>query len=555
MARPTLAIYGIKDRNDYGRASFTHDHNLCLMENGKVLEYLQLERYSRFKYDNRLDLFLEELIDRKVLDLPSQFDFVSVNSFAGNAFISKSGRIRFEANRTKELATDLEEAFGWFETKKWKGWEIPSWNCSQELAHLGSCLPFYGEFKENSLLIHFDGGASLSNFSAFQFKNGKFKLLEAHWKLGFLSRFFNDNPLVFALMETQRGDHCSIPGKLMGYAALGQYDEKIAQWLHQHDYFKDYWNKPKELLRSINQHFGLSLANFDMKEAFFQNIAATFQGIFEEVLLENIYRLQKDTNTDYLYYSGGSALNIVANSRLVSEQQFQDVFIPPCCNDSGLSLGAASLLEFKKHGKVENHSPYLNSLGLKKEKELSYNENTIQELAQIIMQEGIVGICNGHGEIGPRALGNRSIIALPNSTEIAKKVSEECKGREWYRPIAPIMLASVAQKVTDQDVHELSKYMLLDFPIKEEFRADLAGVTHTNNTARIQAINHKDENPFMFDLLSFLYKNHGVKALINTSFNAGGEPIVHTGKEAIKSAKNMKLDAVIVNGELIRLKD
>jgi carbamoyltransferase len=119
--KPTLAIYGIKDRNSLQYPAFVHDHNLCLMQGGKVLQYLQLERYTRRKYDNRLDMFLEELIDSNLLELPDEFDLVSVNDFVGNAFISRNGRIRIESPRQKTLSNNLESAYGWFQYSDWNG--------------------------------------------------------------------------------------------------------------------------------------------------------------------------------------------------------------------------------------------------------------------------------------------------------------------------------------------------------------------------------------------------------------------------------------------------
>jgi carbamoyltransferase len=128
-----------------------------------------------------------------------------------------------------------------------------------------------------------------------------------------------------------------------------------------------------------------------------------------------------------------------------------------------------------------------------------------------------------------------------------------CKKREWYRPVAPVMLHEIAEKVTGKRVHHLSKYMLLDFKILPEFQDKLQGVTHINGTARIQTFKHREDNPFIFDLLKYLWKNHKIYALINTSFNKKGEPIVHTKEEALKSAKNMNLDAVIIDYKLIKL--
>jgi len=136
---------------------------------------------------------------------------------------------------------------------------------------------------------------------------------------------------------------------------------------------------------------------------------------------------------------------------------------------------------------------------------------------------------------------------------LADKVSVEHKDREWYRPVAPIMLEKNAKYFTGkEEINHLSKYMLLDFDILPERQAEIEGVVHINKTSRIQTVYTRDDNPFIYDLLTWL-DSKGVRALINTSFNKRGEPIVHTEQDAEKSARNMKLDAVVLNGRLLIL--
>lgn len=547
--RATLAIYGIKDRNLCEYPAYTHDHNLCLMQDGKILQYLALERYTQRKYDNRLDEFLEELIEKNLLQLPEEFDLVSVNSFVGSCFISRGGKIRFESPKSEALTNDLEKGFGYYQSGAWEGIELNSYLCSQELAHIGSCLPFFGKFKENSLLVHFDGASSVSNFSAFHFIEGEIKLVEYGWELKYLANFFNDNALVFNILGAKPGEHCSVPGKLMGYACLGSYDPKIENWLKSNYYFKESWKNPESILQSMKENFGISISKFDNRETIFQHIAATIQHIFEREFLSKIEYLQEKVNADYLYYSGGCALNIVANTKIVEKQMFKDVFIPPCCNDSGLSIGAAALLEWKKGNDIQAHYAYLNNIGIASEADGPSDEVIIQT-ADIIMAKGIVGICNGFGECGPRALGNRSLIALPNCKELARRMSMDVKKREWYRPVAPIILSTIAEQVVGKPIHHLSEYMLLDFKIKSEFSKDMEGVIHANNMARIQTLSHEHQNPFMFKLLKYLNEKHGILGLINTSFNAQGEPIVHTPEMAIQSARSMNLNGLIINNQI-----
>lgn len=550
MAKPTLAIYGIKDRNIFKYPAYVHDHNLCVMQDGEIVQYLQLERVTRRKYDNRLDLYVEDLIDKKIIDCPDDFDLVCVNDFVGNAFISRNGRLRFEADYQNHLKFNAIPAHGYWQYSGWEGKPINSFLVQHEIAHICSTLPFYGDFQDNSLLVSLDGGSSLGNYSAFLYRDGKFTLIENNWTdLGFASKFFNDNSFTFRMLGAKPGEHCSVPGKLMGFASWGNYDLEIELWLKENQFFKDYWHKENAILESAKQRFGI-VAEFDTHDFFLQNCAATFQRIFENAVLQKLENLQYKYHCENLYYGGGCALNIVTNTKIVESGMFRNVYIAPCCNDSGLSIGAAALLERQKGNKIKIHSPYLN--GIKNEKLIIKNvdNETIKQTADIILNGGIIGICNGNGEAGPRALGNRSLIALPNDKQISQKLSMTVKKREWYRPVAPIMLKNIAEKVTVQNVNPLAKFMLSDFEIKHEFDKDLCGVIHANQTARIQTLESENDNPFMFALLTYLYENHGIMALINTSFNAQGEPIVHTVEDALASAKRMNLDAVVINEQL-----
>ena len=212
-------------------------------------------------------------------------------------------------------------------------------------------------------------------------------------------------------------------------------------------------------------------------------------------------------------------------------------------------------MELQKGNKIRMHSPYLNNIGLYDNEMHAVSLELIKKVARIIMAKGIVGVCNGYGEAGPRALGNRSLIALPNDKQLSQRLSMQVKKREWYRPIAPIMLKKVAQRACVQRLSPLSKYMLSDFEIKHEFDEALCGIIHVNQTARIQTLESEEDNPFMFNLLTYLYENYGVMALINTSFNVQGEPIVHTKSDALASAKKMGIDAVVFNNKLIDRED
>lgn len=544
--KPTLAIYGIQDREDYPFPFYVHDHNLALMNQGQVEAFLQQERVSRRKRDNTLHIHLKDILKARNL-LSADYDLVFVDNVVGRSFITRAGNVRFEAPLADHLSSAPERGKCW-----WFGRENPAWVVNHELAHIFSCLPFYGNFRENSLLVHFDGGASRSNFSAAHWKNGKFKWLEYHWDLKAMSTLYNANALVFAMLGARMPEQNSVPGKFMGFAGWGSPDQEIENWLLDNNLFQDIWGKTSYFLKKAGEDFGVRLKSFNLNDPFIQNVAATLQEIFVKRITGKLTLLAEATQADFLYYTGGSALNIVANSRIADSRIFREVFIPPCTEDSGLALGAAAFAEYLKQGSVNIHSPYLNNWGLGAGPTVVEPE-TLAAVARMVAGKKIIGICNGAGEAGPRALGNRSIVALP-SKNLARSISIDKKGREWYRPLAPAALLDQVKYFTGlHQVPILSKYMLLDFKVLPERRHEIEGVVHSSGTARFQTIFQRSDNPFLHDLLKVLNEKHGVKAIINTSFNSREEPIVHTFEDALTAARKMNLDALVYNGKLIPL--
>lgn len=479
--------------------------------------------------------------------LVDDFDIVFPDNVVGRCMISSCGRIRFEAPLNHTLFPYPELGRCW-----WLDHQRSAYAINHELAHVGSCLPFYGSFKENSLCIHFDGGGSLSNFSAWYFNKGKLTNIDFHWRFKYLSSFFNANALVFGIVGARFEDQNSVPGKMMGLASYGSYSEEMEQWLKENNYFYDCWGKKHVFFQKAYAKFKIKLHQLDTRDVFLQDILATLQHIFMRDFMGELLRLKERTKADNLYYAGGSALNIVANKAIVDAGLFDEVFIPPCTEDSGLSLGGAAFVEWKKHGKVDVHSPYLNHS--KTAKCVDVDTCVIEEVARYISEGKVLGVCNGDGEIGPRALCNRSIVAKADNKVLADKVSMYHKGREWYRPVAPVMLEKNAKFYTGlSHVHHLADYMLLDFPIKDERKNEIEGVVHVDGTARIQVLRSASQNPFMYALLTLLDQKYGIKALINTSFNKRGMPIVHTTEDAVDAARNMKLDGLVTNGTFMLL--
>ena len=544
----TLAIYGIQDTMNHRYPDYVHDHNLTLFEGGRILKHGALERITRRKYDSAMPGHLYDLLKREGLLERDDMELVFVDNPVGRAFINHRGNIRFEAPMNERLSNKPERGRALFLDR-----ELKSWVVNHELAHVFTNLPFYGPFKNNSLHVHFDGGASKSNFSAWLFKDGEISLLEYHWDLQYLSALFNANALTFAIVGAGKKDQNSMPGRFMGYASFGQYSKKIEDWLKQHDFFRDLWGSKQPFFDRVKKDWKIRLKRFSLENPFIQDVAATIQHIFERELLKKLRELKNQTHAVYLYYTGGSALNIKANTTLFESGMFRKVFIPPCTNDSGLSIGAGACLEWYKHGKVERHSPYLNNWGLDDE-EIHYGRKDLAGVADLLAKGHVVAVCNGWAECGPRALGNRSILARSDDPELAQQVSMDLKGREWYRPIAPVMLArNLTKFVPVAKADELSHFMLRDFKVPYLLSEQIYGALHVDSTSRIQTLKHREDNPWLFDLLELLDAEYQMPALLNTSFNAPGKPIVHTAADAVKEAREMGIHHLIINGKYKRL--
>src|SRR6056297_91863 len=208
-SKPTLSIYGIKDNQNHIYPFNAHDHSLVLFSEGKIIKFLQLERFSGIKNDNKMHQHLYSLLKEEKLIDPDNYDIIFVDNILGRAFISDDGKMRFEGPLNNNLTTTPEAG-----KCNWFGKSKKAYVLNHELAHIYSCVPFWGDFNNNSLLIHFDGGASLSNFSAWHFNNGEIESIEYHWKYKYLSSLFNANALAFSILNADINDLNSVPGKL-----------------------------------------------------------------------------------------------------------------------------------------------------------------------------------------------------------------------------------------------------------------------------------------------------------------------------------------------------
>lgn len=267
----TLGLYAIQDRVQLNYPFNVHDHSLVLFKVGKIIKFIQQERISGIKNDNKLNSGLYSILKSEKLINASLNDIIFVDNVIGRAFISNCGNIRFEAPLNNSISKSYEKGNCWWFDKNINGYVL-----NHELAHIFSCIPFYGNFKENSLLIHFDGGASKSNFSVWIFNKNKLKLIDYHWKFKYLSSFFNANALCFSIIGSSMVEQNSVPGKLMGLSAYGKYNNDIEKWLKLNNYFSDIWNNKKQFFQALKVDWNIHLNYFDTHHPFLQDIIASF---------------------------------------------------------------------------------------------------------------------------------------------------------------------------------------------------------------------------------------------------------------------------------------
>jgi carbamoyltransferase len=296
---------------------------------------------------------------------------------------------------------------------------------------------------------------------------------------------------------------------------------------------------------------------------FHKDIAASVQKITEEAMLKICAHAKKICPSDNLCLAGGVALNCVANGEVLRSGIFKNVFIQPASGDAGGALGVALSIWHKKFDgdrlpKIQNvnwgteYSDDEIEEFLKKEN-LPYTrfdeESRLIEIVSSLLEgENVIGWFQGRMEFGPRALGNRSIIADARNKENWQKVNLKIKFRESFRPFAPTVLEEDVSKYFDLDRE--TPYMLLVADVHPDKREMIPAVTHVDGSARIQSIN-RDQNAKYYDLIKAFEKKTGCGVIINTSFNVRGEPIVESPKDALNCFLNTHMDYLVMGNILL----
>lgn len=323
----------------------------------------------------------------------------------------------------------------------------------------------------------------------------------------------------------------SCEGKLMGLAAFGEvrqdYLNRFDEIYHTLEAV-DYKIGEKIVEQTFPNLRGSASVPNPSKDA--RDFCATLQRFFVEHRLDDIGKVveQLYKEGDNLVIAGGTALNLELNTSLLNSFPKMQQFIAPCCDDTGQSLGALCILIkeiFDMRPAV--NLPYL-GVG---NPVVTYHNNVLDKVIDILLKDGIAVLHNGQAEIGPRALGNRSLIARPDNIEVKKKLSEKIKQRASYRSIAPVV---TEERAKDYFIGpSISPFMLYRHEVLDSEINEIIGGVHYDNTARAQTVN-KNINPFFYDLIKQFGEQTGIYVLLNTSLNLRGDPIANNINDSLK---------------------
>jgi carbamoyltransferase len=435
------------------------------------------------------------------------------------------------------------------------------------LAHAASAYYFSGF--DNATVLSVDGHGEFEATTVWRVRDGEFEKVVSiptvYGSLGFL----------YEVVSIKIGyDSLEGPGKVMGLAPYGKaskYYEKLKSFVRfdDGDYPFRFVSPGNVRVRDVYSAIADSLypndrVSWDVRGDLHPDaidLAWAVQAVTEEVMLHLARWARENVGEGNLGLAGGVALNAKANMVIHYSKLFNDMFIFPAANDAGTPIGAAAwVYEHVLGGKMKRQRLKTVYLGpeygddeVKKVVERGgwsarYVGDDVNEVVDLIVKGFVVAWYQGRAELGPRALGNRSIIADPRRRDMWGVVNR-IKGREWWRPLAPSLLEEDASKYFIEPVPH--QFMILMFKYKPEMCEVVPAVCHVDQTARPQTVN-KDENKTWYELIKAFKDVTGEGIILNTSFNLAGEPLVETPQDAIKSFALGGFKAIYIQGYLIQ---
>jgi carbamoyltransferase len=564
-----------------GINAYDHDVSACLLRNGEIAYAISKERLTREKHDTG---FFQEVIDYCLSAEGIALD--DVDLIVRNCYV-----LPLEDLETRLLYEDIPEFMD--AQERAQALKSPLFRAnakkvmtvSHHLAHAYSAFaacPFdegvvmvvdgVGNYASD---IH-EAGQLTGNVnplareseSYYRFKGADLTPLRKVWLdpvRGFLSDEFYFMPGLGALYSRVSsyifGDWNKC-GEVMGLAPYGRPDParslikleagalEVPQWTAEFD---------KPWFPEVHRDWERSPFM-----PHWQDLAWRVQNDTETVLLDRAIWLRETTGARNLCIAGGVGLNCVANGRILREAGFDRVWVQPAAGDDGIAIGCAYYghlaIQKKPRTFVMEHaywgieypnravSEALNTWLVRAETTRTASSDICADTARLLAEGQVFGWFQGRSEFGPRALGNRSILADPRTPEMKDKLNKRVKHRQAFRPFAPVVLAERADEVFEGEAE--SPFMLLAQRVRPQWTHKIPAVVHVDGTARVQTV-REHQNPRLHRLLREFAAITGVPVLLNTSFNVKGEPIVETPRDAVECFLATGIDYLALNDTLI----
>lgn len=569
--------------------SGNHDNSAALLEDGKITFAESEERISRIKHDRQFPIrSIQHALNFQKLKI-SDINYFASASPSTNIFkLSLSYLQGFKYAGVTEIINWLitraflfikERLFNQEELNKlpvnYREAKLPSEKLiyvSHHLAHAEGAYHFSG--MSNCLVVVLDGyGVNDKGYplcgSIYKGEDGKLERLEDVPVYASLGLYYGAVTVALGF-KLNDGE-----GKTMGLAAFGKTQEVFKKMQELFPYFNgECWIPRKNWLEvqgiSRLEYFRLTPTYRTLRrlveEYGAEEVALATQAVFEEQAETFFKYLVKKYKIKSVAAAGGVFLNVKMNSILLKKKIIDDLFVYPNPADGGVAVGAA-IAAFKKQGgkmpQVKMESTNLGCSFFKQQirQELKIFSKKIkvkqlgQTLTKVVAKEiatgQVIGWFQGRGEWGPRALGYRSVLADPREIQTKERINLKLKERDWFMPFAPVILEEYKNDFLASGLG--TPFMTLTDEVKPSKAKKIPAAVHIDQTARSQIIG-KEVNPLYWELINEFYKLTGVPALLNTSFNRHGLPIVHSPKEAIEHLLWGCIDKLVIDDFLITKK-
>ena len=565
-----------------GISAFYHDSAAALIKDGVVISAIQEERLSRIKHDQK---FPTNAIN-KILEINNiSLDEISYVCFYDKPFLKFERLLETYISYAPKGFNSFRKAMPlWMKEKLFQkemikkelkainsNFNLEIFFCEHHLSHAASA--FFPSPFDDAIILTADGVGEWASTTISIGKKNDIKIVEEiHYphSIGLIYSAFTG----YLGFKVNSGEY-----KVMGLAPYGKpkYKDIILNNLvdlKEDGSFKlnqKYFNYSTGLTmvnKKFEDLFGKKtrISETDEIDQFHMDIAASIQEVTELIMLNIVKYISKKYSVDNLCLAGGVALNCVANSKILNSKLFKNIWIQPAAGDAGGAIGSALSIWYQElnNERKENKSDLMKGsylgpaysdaeiedslaeLGANFSK-LDY-EKLIDKTADLISKGNTIGWFQGKMEFGPRALGNRSILADPRNANMKSIINMKIKRRESFRPFAPSVLEKFQTDWFDDSF--ISPYMSSLAFVKEEKKKIIPAITHIDGTARLQSVNF-DTNPKFASLINAFYEITNVPILLNTSFNEN-EPIVMKPEEALDCLLRTDMDAIVINNFLIK---